>query len=174
MQLKLGFLADFANKSAEGKLNILGVFDRIWAPRYPATHQEMKLVLGFEIHPAEVGQTKKIQIQLCNQEGVQLFELSGDMGLRKEPPPGTPAGQMINLDQILGINRLSIPSVGRYEFVILVNGEIRSPSEFRPSEAPGAHAGVEARLGLRRPRSALSRIRIRLPRSRQASGLLAS
>ena len=34
-------------------LGLLGVFDRIWSDRYPAVHPEMKLVLRFELHPAE-------------------------------------------------------------------------------------------------------------------------
>jgi hypothetical protein len=130
VKLTLGLLADFANKSSDGKLNILGAFTRIWADRYPATHPEMKLVLRFEIHPAELGQTKKIQIQLRDENGRQIFELSGDMNLRQPPPEALPRGQMMHSDQILGLNRLTFAAPGRYEFVVLVNGEIKGEVPF--------------------------------------------
>ncbi len=34
MDAALALLADFANESTDGKLNILGVFDTIYAARY--------------------------------------------------------------------------------------------------------------------------------------------
>jgi len=135
MELTLGLLADFANKSAERKLNILGVFDRIWSDRYPAVHPEMKLVLRFELHPAELDQTKKIQIQLRDDEGRQLFELAGDAVVSRSG--GAPLGEMVHMDQILGINGMRIERAGRYEFVVLVNGEVKGqvPPAARSSRA---------------------------------------
>ena len=142
MNLTLGLLADFANKSADGKLNILGVFDRIFAEKYPAVHSEMKLVLRFELHPAEAGQTKKIQIQLRDDQGRQLMELAGEMNVGA-PTPGFPPGEMIHVDQILGLNRFPIESAGRYEFVVLVNGEVKGSVPFtaaiRPSATPSGN-----------------------------------
>lgn len=37
-----------------------------------------------------------------------------------------PAGEMITTDSILGINGLRIDAAGTYEFVILVNGEVKA------------------------------------------------
>lgn len=129
MNLTLGLLADFANKSAEGKLNVLGAFNLIWAERYPAVHPEMKLVLRFEMHPAEVGQTKKVQIQLRDERGRQLLELAGDLGI-SPPSQDQPRGEMIHVDSILGLNNFPIEAAGRYEFVILINGEVKGVVPF--------------------------------------------
>jgi len=134
MNLMLGLLADFANRSADGKLNILGVFNRIWSERFPAVHPEMKLVLRFEIHPAELGQPKRMQIQLRDERGRQIFELLGEgtVGAQAQEP----LGEMIQADQILGINRLPIEAAGRYIFVILINGEVKGEVPFTAAIRP--------------------------------------
>lgn len=130
MNVTLALLADFANKSIDGKLNILGVFDQIFAERYPAVHPEMKLVVRFEMHPAELGQTKKFQIQLRDDRGKQVFELGGD--LMVEPQSGmSPSGEMIHTDNILSLSGLRIDAPGTYEFVILVNGEVKGSVPFK-------------------------------------------
>lgn len=140
MNLTLGLLADFANKSADGKLNILGAFNRIWSERYPAVHSEMKLVLRFEMHPAEIGETKKIKIQFRDDQGRQVFELEGDLNVT--PPQDAPRGEMIHIDQILGLNRFPIQAPGRYEFVVLVNGEVKGTVPFTAAlRTPRPQAG---------------------------------
>lgn len=63
MNAKLALLADFANQSADGMLNILGAFDTIYAVKSPAVHPEMKLVVRFEVHPAEAEQHRQLDIQ---------------------------------------------------------------------------------------------------------------
>jgi len=130
VELTLGLLADFANKSADGKLNILGVFNRIWSQKYPAVHAEMKLVLRFELHRAEAGQTKKFQIQLRNDQGRRLMEVAGEMNIPEPQLSQFPPGEMIQIDQILGLNRFPIPAPGRYEFVVLINGDAKGSVAF--------------------------------------------
>jgi hypothetical protein len=132
MELTLGLLADYANKTSDGKLNILGIFNRIWSAQFPAVHSEMKLVLRFEMHPAELGETKKIRIQLRNDTGRVLMELTGDLNVT--PPGDLPPGEMVSVDQILGMNRLSIAAAGRYEFVVLVNGEVKGQVTFSAAQ----------------------------------------
>jgi hypothetical protein len=127
MDVALAVLADFANSSADGKLNILGIFDTVYAEQYPAAHPEMKLVVRFGIHPAEIGQKKHIEIQLRTDQGQRVFRFTVELDLI-EPKEGqrVPAGEMITTDSILGINGLRIDAAGTYEFVILVNGEVKA------------------------------------------------
>jgi len=46
-------------------------------------------------------------------------------------PEGTPAGEMLSTNTILGINALELKEPGRYEFVVLVNGEIKASVPLR-------------------------------------------
>jgi len=125
MNARLALLADFANLSADGKLNILGAFDTIYAAKFPAVHAEMKLVVRFEIHPAEADQPRQMEIQFRNADGQKIFGLQGTMKFQGLPG-ATPVGEMLSTNTILGINSLELKEPGRYEFVVLVNGEIKA------------------------------------------------
>src|SRR6185436_5289009 len=48
VDVKLALLADGANATAEGKLNILGIFNALHAASFPCAHPHMCLVLRFE------------------------------------------------------------------------------------------------------------------------------
>lgn len=137
MTVTLALLADFANKSVDGKLNILGVFDTIYAESYPAIHPEMKLVIRFEMHPVETEETKKIQIQLRNDRGAKLFEVGADMEVQVRPE-ARPTGEMVTADSILSLSGFRIEQPGTYEFVILVNGEVKRTVPFKAMQRPRA------------------------------------
>ena len=47
MKIPMAFLADEANISQEGKLNVLGIFDRIAAAEFPVVHPRM--VFAFRV-----------------------------------------------------------------------------------------------------------------------------
>ncbi len=85
----------------------------------------MKLVLRFRLHPAELEEPKRIQIQFRDDQGKKLMELGGTMTTPVREA-GRPAGQMASTDLILGINGLWLETPGSYEFVILVNGELKA------------------------------------------------
>lgn len=53
MNVSLALVADYANISREGKLNILGIFDRIAAQSVPAVHSQMQLIMRLEADRAE-------------------------------------------------------------------------------------------------------------------------
>ncbi len=132
MQVKLAVLADYANVTAEGKLNILGIFDRINVHDVPAVHPQMHLILRLEAHSAERGRTQNIEIRLYDPDGQTVFEVRGDM-----VPQGGP-GQTIATNQILTLNNLQLNKTGGYTFVIFVNNDLKS-------EVPlGVELGAEA------------------------------
>jgi len=51
MKLTLFLAADYANITREGKLNVMGIFNDIYARTFPARHSSMHLVakLGAEL-----------------------------------------------------------------------------------------------------------------------------
>ncbi len=137
MELTLALLADYANISEEGKLNVLGVFDIIFAPEFPALHTELHLVLRFEAGPAERGQTKSIEIKLIDQDGAVLGTLSGKLALPEEYPALT-----VGINQILRFQHLFFERPGDYRFHVLVNGETKGPGVgFRVVQPPPPSGG---------------------------------
>ncbi|MGH7576354.1 MAG: DUF6941 family protein [Longimicrobiales bacterium] len=120
MQVKLALLADYANVTAEGKLNILGVFDHINVNDVPAVHPQMHLILRIEAHPAERDRTHNVEIRLHDPDGQTVFEVKGDI-----VPHGMP-GQTIATNQILTLNNLQLAKTGGYTFVVFVNNDLKT------------------------------------------------
>ena len=133
--MKVGFavLADGANISREGKLNILGIFDSIQVQQFPVTHPQMQLVMRFEADRAEGGRTKKVEVQLMDEDGQKLFVLGGEFTLGTGQP-----GETIGSNHILTINMMKFEHPGDYEFQILINGELKAevPLKLLPFTPP--------------------------------------
>ena len=68
MKVTLAVLADYANVSREGKLNILGIFNIIHAASFPCTHGEMVLVTKLEAEVLDSKKPRKIEVNLVIEE----------------------------------------------------------------------------------------------------------
>ena len=136
MQVKLAVLADYANVTAEGKLNILGIFDRIAVAEFPAAHPQMHLVLRLEAHPAERDRMHDVELRLHGPDGETVFEVKGE--LEAHGPPG----QTIATNQILTLSNLQLARPGGYTFVIFVDNDLKAEIplgvELLPPVAPFA------------------------------------
>lgn len=120
MQVKLAVLADYANVTSDGKLNILGIFDRINLVQVPAVHPQMHLILRLEAHPAERDRSHMIEIRLHDPEGATIFEVKGDI------VPQGEGSHPVATNQILTLNNLQLEKIGAYNFVIFINNDLKS------------------------------------------------
>ena len=120
MQVKLAVLADYANVTGDGKLNILGIFDRINIGQLPAVHPQMHLVLRLEAHPSERDRAHKVEIRLQDPEGATIFDVNGDI------VPHGDGGQPVSTNQILTLNNLQLEKIGAYNFVVFINNDLKS------------------------------------------------
>ncbi len=117
MDVTLAVLADSANTTADGRLNIMGIFDHLQAATFPVSHPIAWLVLRLEAPRSEEGDLKRIQIWMMDEDRV-LYELAGELVI---PPPRAPGAVVMN--QLLQLRGLPLPRPGEYAFHILVNGE---------------------------------------------------
>jgi hypothetical protein len=122
MDVTLAILADAANVSQEGKLNILGAFANINASRFPTRHPEMHLVLRFEASAAEAGMKKAIEVKALDEDGQQVGELTAELQLPSAPQ----SGRRIRVQTILRITDAVFPKPGDYVFAVLVDGKTES------------------------------------------------
>ncbi len=112
MQLTLALLADYANISREGKLNIMGIFEQIHAFNFPAVHAQMQLVLRLEATPFEAGM-HQINVAFIDEDGHEVFAIAGMVQV-----PDSRAGENITANQQFVLNGVVFPKAGQYEFVI--------------------------------------------------------
>ena len=117
MDVAFALLADAANVSREGKLNVLGAFDRIYGSSFPLTWPRMVLVMRFEASAAEFGTEKAIDIVTLDADGKKLGTATGKMTL-----PTGQAGRQLKINHVLPMT-VTFPGPGQYSIEILVNGE---------------------------------------------------
>jgi len=118
MDVTLALLADAANISQEGKLNILGSFDNINAPTLPFAHAQMCLVMRFSASRTEIGQQKQLEIALLDPDGAQLGTITGTFVV-----PDAPPGQRVAIGNILPLTNTVFTRGGDHHFAIMINGD---------------------------------------------------
>jgi Family of unknown function (DUF6941) len=134
VRVNLALLADYANVSREGKLNILGIFDTIYARSFPITHPHMQLVIRFEAEAAEAGQTRQVEVVLQEQDGEALFRLPTAMTVQRGE-----LGEAVRADHILALNNVAFARPGRYAFRVLVDGHEAARVPLRVEQLPASH-----------------------------------
>jgi len=126
MEIDLALLADAATIDASGKLNILGVFDRVSVASFPASHPHLALVFRLTASMDESGQ-HQVEIVLRDPDGepTKLPPIRGDLQVR--PGPGGGFGQSrVRIPQVVNIGSLRFEKAGKYTFHVSVDGEERT------------------------------------------------
>ncbi len=119
MEVDLALLADAATIDGSGKLNILGIFDRLSTAAFPTRHPRLSLVLRFSAGIHEIGK-HDIGISLKAPDGHELMRIDGQMNLAAGP--GAVAGG-VRVPHILNMDGLVFSIAGPYAFDVRVDGE---------------------------------------------------
>ncbi len=118
MELDFGLLADAATVDGSGKLNVLGVFDRIQAREFPARHGRLSLVLRFSAGVGEAG-SHQVEIRLRGPSDRELLRLDGRLDLGG----GTrEAREGIRIPHVLNLDGITFPEAGTYFFDVRCDG----------------------------------------------------
>ncbi len=131
MKVTLAVLADYANITREGKLNILGIFDAIHSKTFPVIHNQMQLVMRFEADIAEKGRQKRIEVQLIDEDGNKLMMLSGQLKIGE-----VKAGELFHVNQILALQNLLFEKPGDYRFDVFVDGQPQREIPLKVAQLP--------------------------------------
>jgi hypothetical protein len=136
MKIPMALLADEANVSQEGKLNVLGVFDRIAAAAFPVVHPKLVFVFRVQAEYTDQGPPVPVRVRLLDQDGAVLFEATGELA-----PPQVGPGEFVTANQIFALVGVQFPQPGLYNFVVTV-GEERHETPLSLVQAPwgGAQA----------------------------------
>ena len=124
MKIPMALLADEANVSQEGKLNVLGVFDRIAAGAFPTVHPRMVFVFRVQAEYADAGRSCPVRVRLMDEDGATLFDAGGELAA----PPVAPGG-FATANQLFNLVGVRFPRPGSYKFVVNVG-------DLEPHETP--------------------------------------
>ncbi len=119
MEVTLALLCDAANVTADGKLNILGVLNRVAVPEFPAVHPAMSLVLRLTATPAELDSTCELSIQVRNAHGWPIGDITGRMGVGSPEAPEVRA----SFHQICDLAPICFPEPDQYAVHVLIDGD---------------------------------------------------
>lgn len=118
MRVALGFLADEANVSQDGKLNVLGMFDRIAAATFPVVHPKMVFVFRVVFDFADGGRALPVQVRMVDEDGQTMFEANGEI----TAPPVAP-GDFFTANQLFALVGVQFPRPGTYSFLVTVDDQ---------------------------------------------------
>lgn len=119
MRIQIAALADYASISEGNKLNIMGIFAKLYAETVPVRHNEMQLVVQMIFEPPEAGE-KHVKIYLEDIDGHLVLQLDGQFVV-----PPSQDHEPISINQILRLQGIVFPAYGSYEFKIDVDGETK-------------------------------------------------
>ena len=124
MKVTLAAIADYASISMGDKLNVLGVFDTLFAPNFPVQHPHMVFAVRLEFQYEDAGGRYPIHIRLENADRVRLMETPQGMLEGGQ----IPAGEFRSQNIIIELNNLRFEAPGTYWFVVRVaDQEVATP-----------------------------------------------
>lgn len=124
MHLQLALICDHAAATPEGKLDIHGVFNDLFAPGFPAKQARMVLVLALEWDRTDEGR-HKFKVELLDPMGKPSLTVEGDTEVDRRPVGRPPARTRV----ILPLEDVVFPVPGRYTFDLRVKGKrLKGPS----------------------------------------------
>jgi hypothetical protein len=132
-------LADYALIDQQGKLSVLGLFQHVWVPQFPALHPRAHLVIRVRGRRTEIGEHTML-IRFVDERGQKLLDGEGTVQFG-EPPAGVTdveAGAVLVFD-------LPLPQPGSYAFEISIDGGVvhRVPLTAAALAGPGGGGGAE-------------------------------
>lgn len=131
MQLRYALLCDYSSETNDGKLNILGTTDSVYALSFPAVHKHAHLILSFSIEPDDFGTKPVVGVRLIDADGSRLFDIEA-------PLDAGNSRRIINHRHIL--HDISFPRAGTYQFSILVDGKEVTALPIEAIEVKGAQS----------------------------------
>jgi hypothetical protein len=119
MDVTVAVLADYANLSRDGKLNIMGIFQELNPPSLPFVLPQMYLVLSLTAGPAEFNTTRDVRIPLLHSDGQELLAMEAQMRVPSARRPGSRA----YISETIGLSGITFPQAGDYAFHVLIGDD---------------------------------------------------
>jgi len=134
MNLQYALLCEDAGEDSNGKLDVKGVFQDLFAPGFPAMQERMTLVLVIEWGRKDQGR-HNLKAEMVGPDGTVVVTVDGHSDVEPRSPGRPPARTRL----IMPLEKVVFPKPGRYHLRVMVKGErFRGPSlHLLPMETEG-------------------------------------
>ncbi len=136
MDVTFAVLADYANVSREGKLNVMGIFDRVFTRQVPARFPPMQLVVRLEADYAELNTEHTVRVQLGDPEGEPVLDIDGTF-----TPRGGQPGHKTSVNHILQLGNVPLQRTGSHRVLVWIDGDLKREVPLHVAQAPEAPPG---------------------------------
>lgn len=118
MNIQVAVLCDAATDD-NGKLNLLGAFDTIYAPQMPAVHPQCAVALRVTFQPGDEG-TRKLTLNFINADGRPIMQ-----GIPPLPVPVAlpDDAHFLTRNFIINIQQLKFEEPGLYSVDVRLDDE---------------------------------------------------
>jgi hypothetical protein len=119
------FLLCDAATDQQGKLNVLGAFDSIFAKNAPIVHPACAVAARIRFSKVEQGE-HAVRICVVDQDGKEVVpKVDGKVSVGVAPDAGS---AVVNL--VLNFQRLKLPDYGEYSIDLVIDGEQKASLPF--------------------------------------------
>lgn len=121
MNVTLGVVADAANYSDDGKLNILGIFHALQTAEVPYSHPVICVVLTITVQEEEKGTSIELDIVLRDPVGDETIASESILLPVLTDSPSGSADHSV----VLNTRNMTFQRFGRHHILIRLNGEVK-------------------------------------------------
>jgi hypothetical protein len=118
MRLLLSVACEDAHPRPDGRLDLIGVFDELQAPGFPAIQDRMTVVFVMEWSPEEQGR-REFRADLLDSRDRKVLTIEGHTDVTAPRADGRPRTQLI-----MPLERVVFPVAGEYRFVLSVGDQV--------------------------------------------------
>jgi len=111
MKLNLAVACDDAHVRPDGKLDVVGIFNELSAPGFPAAQDRMTVVFVMEWESREAGR-QPLRADLIDDAGTMILTIQGHTDVEARSAERAPAQTRV----IMPLERVIFPKAGRYTF----------------------------------------------------------
>jgi hypothetical protein len=132
MNIEAFLLCDAATDQ-QGKLNVLGAFDNIYAKQVPAKHPACAVAARIRFERIEQGE-HSIRIDIIDFDGKSIGpKLDGKISVRVADNADSSVANII-----LNIQGLELKNFGQYRIDLAIDGRIEASLPLRMAQVPGS------------------------------------
>ena len=118
MDLQLALVCDHAKTTDDGKLDVHGIFNELYAPAFPALQNQMVLVLAVEWSRSDSGRYR-FRVELIDPDDKPTLSVEGHTDVDSRPEDRPPARTRL----ILPLEKVVFPKPGTYRFKVQLKGK---------------------------------------------------